>query len=62
VRDNGSAPVKNPKASDERKFKLARWWPAVMNFWIAAVLLLFFVLRVFDSRTAQRIWHSLAAR
>jgi hypothetical protein len=62
VRDNDNAPGKNPKASDEPKSKLARWWPAVMNFWIAVVILLFFVLRVFDSRTAQRIWHSLAAR
>jgi hypothetical protein len=60
VRD--TAPEKNPDASGERKSKLARWWPAVMNLWIAAVILLFFALRVFDSHTAQRIRHSLAAR
>jgi hypothetical protein len=53
---------KNPEASDERKCKLARWWSAVRNLWIAAVILLFLALRVFDSSTAQRIWHSLAAR
>ena len=42
--------------------KLDRGWALAMNLWITAVILLFFALRVFDSNTARRILHSLAAR
>jgi hypothetical protein len=57
-----SAPAITPDASGDRRSSFNRWWPVAMNLWIAAVILLFCVLRVFDSNTARRIFHSLAAR
>ena len=56
------APQNNLDAGTERGAKLDRWRPLAMNLWIAAVILLFLVLRVLDSNTARRIFHSLAAR
>jgi hypothetical protein len=59
VEDN--APAKNPDSS-ERGSRLRRWQTVAMNAWIAAVILVFFALRVLDSNTVRRILHSLAAR
>jgi hypothetical protein len=56
------APQNNLDAGTERGAKLDRWRPLAMNLWIATVILLFLVLRVLDSNTARRIFHSLAAR
>jgi len=57
-----NAPAKNPDTGSAVSSKFDRAWALAMNLWIAAVILLFFVLRVFDSNTARRIFHSLAAR
>jgi hypothetical protein len=57
-----SAPAKTPDASGAVSSKFDRWWPVAVDLWIVAVILLFFALRIFDSNTAQRIFHSLAAR
>jgi hypothetical protein len=56
------APQNNLDTSPERSSRFDRWRPLAMNLWIAAVILLFFVLRVLDSNTARRIFHFLAAR
>ncbi len=57
-----SVPAKNPDTSGVVSSKFDRGWALATNLWIAVVILLFFVLRVFDSNTARRILHSLAAR
>jgi hypothetical protein len=57
-----SAPTNIPDAGREHRSPFDRWQALAMNAWIAAVILLFFVLRVFDSNTARRIFHSLAVR
>ena len=57
-----NAPGTKFDANSEEKPTVAHWWTAAVNLWMALVLLLFFVLRVFDSHTAQRLWRSLVAR
>ena len=56
------APAKNPDTNRMAGSKFDRGWGLAMNLWIAAVILLFFALRVLDSNTARRLLHSLAAR
>jgi hypothetical protein len=57
-----SASTNIPDAGREPRSPFDRWRALAMNVWIVAVILLFFVLRVFDSNTARRIFHSLAVR
>lgn len=57
-----SAPAENPDTSRMAGSKFDGGWALAMNLWIAAVILLFFALRVLDSNTARRILHFLAAR
>jgi hypothetical protein len=57
-----SAPTNIPDAGREPRSPFDRWRALAINAWIVAAILLFFVLRVFDSNTARRIFHSLAVR
>lgn len=49
-------------AQQEFVAKLRRVWPHVVELWIVAVLVTFFVLRVVESRSAQRILDALRHR
>jgi hypothetical protein len=59
---SNSAPKNISNAGREPTSEFDRWRALAMNVWIVGVILLFFVLRVFDSNTARRVFHSLAVR
>ncbi len=47
--------------SPPRKSALERLWPLAINVWIAGVILLFVVIRVLGSATAQNLFKSWTA-
>jgi hypothetical protein len=57
-----SASGKDLDANGGRSSQFFRWRAVAINAWIAAVILAFLTLRVFESNTVRRILHSLAAR